>query len=62
MTALSIVIPVYNEGANFRELWNQVGRDIKADFTACVIYDFDEDDMLPIVHELMKGGELRLRP
>jgi len=59
--SLSLVIPVYNEGANFRELWKEVSSLIKADFTACVVYDFDEDDTVPVVNEIVAAGETRLR-
>ncbi len=61
MGRVSIVIPVYNEGANFRELWNQVSGSIKADFIAHAVYDFDEDDTVPVINEIIRSGELRLR-
>lgn len=59
---LSIVIPVYNEGSNFRNLWKEVSQAIRSDFLAHVVYDFDEDDTLPVVQELMAEGENRLLP
>jgi len=61
MSRLSIVIPVYNEGANFGNLWTQISTLIQADFTACVVYDFDEDDTVPAVNEIIQKGESRLR-
>jgi dolichol-phosphate mannosyltransferase len=61
MNRLSIVIPVYNEGANFLGLWKELSTLIKADFIAYVVYDFDEDDTVPVVNEIIEGGESRLR-
>jgi len=60
MSRLSVIIPVYNEGANFRELWKQICREIGADFAAYVVYDFDEDDTVPVVREIIASGEPRL--
>jgi dolichol-phosphate mannosyltransferase len=61
MNSLSIVIPVYNEGANFPSLWNELSRSIKAHFIAYVVYDFDEDNTVPVVNEIIEAGESRLR-
>ncbi len=61
MSRLSIVVPVYNEGANFAALWTQISTLIEADFTACVVYDFDEDDTVPAVNAIIQKGESRLR-
>ena len=61
MKPLSILIPVYNEGANFRQLWGEIVRLIKSEFTAYVIYDFDEDDTVPVVKQMVANGEQRLR-
>jgi len=61
MENLSIVIPVYNEGSNFQHLWKELCSQIKCDFSAYVVYDFDEDDTVPIVTEIIAGGESRQR-
>lgn len=61
MSRLSIIIPVYNEGSNFKDLWRQLSSDIKADFFAYVVYDFDQDNTLPAIDEIIAAGELRLR-
>jgi glycosyltransferase involved in cell wall biosynthesis len=60
MSLLSIVIPVYNEGSNFPKLWQEVSLAIKTGFRAYVVYDFDEDDTLPVVQATIAGGENRL--
>ena len=61
MNHLTIVIPVYNEGGNFQAQWREISALIKADFTAHVVYDFDEDDTVPVVNQIIAGGESRLR-
>ena len=61
MSRLSIIIPVYNEGANFRDLWKEMVTSLAADFTAYVVYDFDEDDTVPVVRAIVNEGESRLR-
>ena len=58
---LTIVIPVYNEGANFRALWAELSSSIKTPFNALVVYDFDADNTVPVVRELTAGGETRLK-
>ena len=57
---LTIVIPVYNEGANFRALWAELTSGIKTPFTALVVYDFDQDNTLPVAQEIIASGETRL--
>jgi dolichol-phosphate mannosyltransferase len=61
MNSLSIVVPVYNEGANFQVLWNQLSSLIKSDFSAHVVYDFDEDDTIPAVNQIIAKSESRLQ-
>jgi dolichol-phosphate mannosyltransferase len=58
---LTVVIPVYNEGANFPALWSEITAHFDFPFTALVAYDFDEDDTLPVARRLIDNGEARLR-
>jgi len=58
---LTVVIPVYNEGANFKALWSEIAASIKTPFTAMVVYDFDEDNTVPVAQEVVDGGETRIR-
>ena len=60
MNDLTIVIPVYNEGGNFQEQWQEISTLINTAFTAYVVYDFDEDDTLPVVKKIIASGESRL--
>jgi dolichol-phosphate mannosyltransferase len=58
---LSIVIPVYNEGANFPGLWLEMTKHLTIPFTALVAYDFDGDNTLPVVQKIIAEGETRLK-
>ena len=58
---LTIVIPVYNEGANFRALWNELVSGIRTPFTALLVYDFDADNTVPVAQEIISAGETRLK-
>jgi dolichol-phosphate mannosyltransferase len=57
---LTIIIPVYNEGAGFEDLWRELTAHIKCPFRALVIYDFDQDDTVPVVQAVIARGERRL--
>ena len=59
---LTLVIPVYNEGANFPALWNAVSSQIRSRFKAFVVYDFDEDNTVPVLQQIISAGETRLVP
>jgi len=58
---LSIIIPVFNEGGNFPALWSELTAGVKSPFTAYVVYDFDEDDTVPVVSATIARGEERLK-
>lgn len=45
---LHIVTPVFNEGDNFPALYKQVKKDIKTPHKLVVVYDFDEDNTVPV--------------
>lgn len=44
---LSIVIPVFNEGANIVQALRGLREKVKPAFSVLIVYDFDEDDTLP---------------
>jgi len=58
---LTVVIPVYNEGANFPGLWSEMTEHLDFPFSALVAYDFDGDDTLPVAQKIIAQGESRLR-
>jgi dolichol-phosphate mannosyltransferase len=53
---LTVVVPVYNEGANIRLWWEAARPYLPADFKVLVVYDFEEDDTLPVVREMQREG------
>jgi len=58
---LTVVVPVYNEGANFPALWSEMTAQFDFPFTALVAYDFDGDDTLPVAQGIIDQGEARLK-
>jgi len=58
---LSIIVPVFNEGQNLPTLWNELTASVRSPFLAYVVYDFDEDDTVPVVASMIENGEQRLR-
>ncbi len=58
---LTIVVPVYNEGGGFEALWSELTTQLRFPFHALVVYDFDEDDTVPVVNAVIARGERRLR-
>ncbi|HVP54669.1 MAG TPA: glycosyltransferase [Candidatus Eisenbacteria bacterium] len=57
---LTLVIPVYNEGANFPALWQEIATQVRSPFRALVVYDFDADNTVPVVQQIIATGERRL--
>ncbi len=53
----TVVVPVYNEGRNFRAWWEAAERHLPAGAEVRVVYDFEEDDTVPVVRELAARGK-----
>lgn len=49
---LNVVVPVYNEKDNFERLYNEVQEKISAPKRLIVVYDFDEDNTLPVARKI----------
>ena len=58
---LTIIIPVFNEGANFPFLWEEINSRIRSKIAVIVVYDLDEDDTVPAVQKIIAKGETRIR-
>ena len=54
MPLLSIAIPVYNEGANIHTALKAIQERVKYKHEILIVYDFDDDNTLPVVRELME--------
>ena len=46
MNSLTIVIPVYNEADNIKEVLLSIQKVVRAEYEVLVVYDFDEDNTL----------------
>jgi dolichol-phosphate mannosyltransferase len=53
---LVVVVPVYNEGANLRAWWEEARPHLPAGTRVRIVYDFDEDDTLPVARQLAGEG------
>jgi glycosyltransferase involved in cell wall biosynthesis len=53
MGLVELVMPVYNEGANIARTLEEVDSKVPLEKRLLVVYDFDEDNTLPVVRELM---------
>ncbi len=53
---LGIIIPVYNEGSNIRATLEDIGQKVKTPHYIYIVYDFDQDNTLPVAEDLKKQG------
>ena len=51
---LNIVIPVYNEAENIKNTIFEINQRVSTPHKIFIIYDFDEDNTLPVARNLMK--------
>lgn len=49
---IDFVMPVYNEGGNIRQALEEVYARVECPKRVLIVYDFDEDDTLPVVRDL----------
>jgi len=53
---LTVVVPVYNEGANLRGWWELARPYMPRGATVRIVYDFEEDDTLPVARQVTAEG------
>jgi glycosyltransferase involved in cell wall biosynthesis len=53
MGPVDLVMPVYNEAANIGSALDEIDRKVTLKKRVLLVYDFNEDDTLPVVRELM---------
>ncbi len=61
MPSLAVIIPVYNEGRNIRQVLRGLHAELTEPFRALVVYDFDADDTLPAARAVAAELALDLR-
>jgi dolichol-phosphate mannosyltransferase len=52
--SINIIIPVYNEGENIRSTLAEIAKKVRTPYKIMIIYDFYEDNTIPVVKDLMK--------
>ena len=52
--SLSIIVPVYNEGTNITKFIYDLESSVKIKHEVLIIYDFDEDNTIPVLKRLKK--------
>lgn len=58
---LSVIVPVYNEGSNITLFLQALERAVKIKHEIIIVYDFDQDDTVPVVKKLQhKFSNIRL--
>ncbi len=55
---LGIIIPVYNEAENIGKTLSTVEALVKTPHRIYIVYDFDEDNTVPVAREFLKNGVL----
>lgn len=57
---LTIVVPAYNEAENFPHFWEELESAVTSECRVLVVYDFDEDNTVPVVRALIGAGAANL--
>ena len=49
---IDFIVPVYNEGSNIASALAELYAEVTRPKRVLIVYDFDEDDTVPVVREL----------
>lgn len=58
---IDIIAPVYNEAGNVKKLFDEIDKEIETEKRVSVVYDFDEDNTLPVVRSIMDNYSFSVR-
>ena len=58
---IDIFVPVYNEGENIEQLFDEFQKKIKSEFEVLIVYDFDEDNTLPVIDKIKNNYDFAIR-
>src|SRR5262245_36822203 len=56
----SVVVPVFNEGSNIAEYCRRAREALPDGYELIIVYDFDEDDTLPVLRTLRSEAKPRV--
>lgn len=56
MSALVVIVPVYNEGENIQRWWEKAHPHLPSDTVIRIVHDLDEDTTVPVVERLRSEG------
>ena len=59
---LDIIVPVYNEAGNIKKLLDTINEKISSDKRIHVVYDFDEDNTLPVLNSIKDKYSFAISP
>ena len=59
---MDLIIPVYNEAGNIKNVLDEVNNSIKHEKIVYVVYDFDEDSTLPVLKEIKDDYDFPIIP
>ena len=57
---LDIVVPVYNEALNIENCLNELSRKIAIPFRVMIVYDFHEDNTLPVLETIKNNYKFQI--
>ena len=58
---LDVIVPVFNESSNIKNLFDKLAENVKTPMCVNVIYDFDEDNTLPVIKRIMYCYKYEIR-
>ena len=58
---IGVVVPVYNEGAVIERTLTEIQKKIHPEYTVYIVYDFAEDNTLPVVRRWVKQNPCDVR-
>lgn len=58
---IDIIVPVYNEAGNIKKLFDEIEAEVHSPKRISIVYDFDEDDTLPVVERLKESYTFEIR-
>ena len=58
---IEVFVPVYNEGENIEQLFEEFQKKIKSEFEVLIVYDSEEDNTLPVIETIKNKYNFNVR-